>query len=448
MKKTSVLPAAVFLTMMGAVCLAGEAKSPAVMLQEAIYAEETEGDLDKAIEIYSQILEQYKEVKRVAARATYQLGMCSLKKGDNKKAGEYFQQVVDYYPEQTSVVQKAQQQIEKMGITTANQDDTKNQSIQELTHDDSNSAGRESIAGSGHVVKFQVSGGDCFLRAVKIYGSRYGYDQPPNEYFHIYLCNENFEAISDFPFPYAIFQKGNKDGNPRGWVTLKIEPATKVPATFFVCVDFKPEQTKGIYVHHDAANSGNSFIAIPGQPLTPADKQGDWMIRAIVEQSSENSSKQNKLQAEDLTVQGWKLWQERKLPEAEEKFKKAIELNPQSENAYQGLGWAQLNQGKKLNAEESFKKCVELNSKNSAALNGLGWIAHGQGNIDSAVEWWKKAVEASNGQATASISGLAQVYMEKGDYENAAMYYQMWLKVEPNNEDAKKGLKQAKGNLK
>jgi tetratricopeptide (TPR) repeat protein len=160
------------------------------------------------------------------------------------------------------------------------------------------------------------------------------------------------------------------------------------------------------------------------------------------------SAKTNKLEAENLTAEGWKLWQERKLAEAEEKFKAAIELDALAENAYQGLGWAQLNQGKKLNAKQSFEKCIELNPKNSAALNGLGWIAQGQGNTDEAIKWWEKAVEASNGTATASLSGLAQVYMEKGDYKNAIKYYQMWLKAEPDNKQAQDGLKKAKASQK
>ena len=56
------------------------AKSPVLLLQEGLYAEETEGDLEKAISLYEEVLEQYKDVERLAARATYQLGMCYLKK--------------------------------------------------------------------------------------------------------------------------------------------------------------------------------------------------------------------------------------------------------------------------------------------------------------------------------------------------------------------------------
>lgn len=91
-----------------------QAKSATILLQEGIYAEETEGDLEKAISLYEQVLEQYKDVERLAARATYQLGMCYLKKGDKEKAAEYFDEVASYYSEQISVVKKAQKQLDKI----------------------------------------------------------------------------------------------------------------------------------------------------------------------------------------------------------------------------------------------------------------------------------------------------------------------------------------------
>jgi tetratricopeptide (TPR) repeat protein len=154
-------------------------------------------------------------------------------------------------------------------------------------------------------------------------------------------------------------------------------------------------------------------------------------------------SKPDKLRAEDLVAEGWTLWRQRKLIEAEQKFEEATAADPTHDGAYQGLGWAQLNQGKRDNAKVSFEKCVALNPQNSAALNGLGWIAYGQDDKDEAIGWWEKAVAAQAG-ATAALSGLTQVYMERRDYQNAIRCYQMWLKAEPNNQDAKNGLEKAR----
>jgi beta-lactamase regulating signal transducer with metallopeptidase domain len=150
----------------------------------------------------------------------------------------------------------------------------------ELSHDDGSSDGKESINGGGHAVMFDSPDEGYVLRSVKIYGSRYGEVQPPKEDFHIYLCDEKFNIIKDFAFPYSQFVRGNAR-----WVTLRVEPV-EVPSTFAICVDFKPHQTKGVYVHYDANSSGNSYIGVPGQEFKNF-SEGEWMIRAVVGQGQD-----------------------------------------------------------------------------------------------------------------------------------------------------------------
>ncbi len=312
----------------------------------------------------------------------------------------------------------------------------------ELARDDGITAGRNSIAGSGHAVRFEAPGKDGFLTAVKIFGSRYGSDRPPQEDFNIWLCDDNFHVLSGFNFPYSKFTKG-----PPRWVTLKVKPV-KLPSRFILCVGFNPERTKGVYVHSDKQNSGNSFIGLPdiGQKLKPYQK-GDWKIRAMISiDKKEEITEAEKKAAELLSSKAWRLWQERKLPQAEDMFKKAVDKDPTNSNAWNGLGWSQLNQGMQFNAKEAFEKCLKIEPKHAAALNGLGWIAKGQGKTDEAISHWEKSVKAVP-TATAALSGLTQTWMGLKQYDKAVKYYQMWLKVEPDNADAKTGMKKAKAGL-
>ncbi|MCE5341729.1 MAG: DUF3108 domain-containing protein [Planctomycetaceae bacterium] len=85
-----------------------------VLLQQGIYAEETEGNLEKAMGIYTQILTDYTEVERIAARAAYQLGNCYLKKGDKETAAKYLEQVVTNFASQKTIAEKAQAQLDKI----------------------------------------------------------------------------------------------------------------------------------------------------------------------------------------------------------------------------------------------------------------------------------------------------------------------------------------------
>ncbi len=147
----------------------------------------------------------------------------------------------------------------------------------DLAQDDGKQAGKRSIAGSGHVVRFEIPGGDWYLTGVRIYGSRYGYPAPPKEDFHIWLCDGDFKVIADFPQPYAKFKRDK----PR-WVNLLLEP-TNVPSEFIVCVGFNPTGTKGVYVGYDESGSGNSFTGLPGGDKNPFD-EGDWLIRVRLDQ--------------------------------------------------------------------------------------------------------------------------------------------------------------------
>jgi tetratricopeptide (TPR) repeat protein len=147
--------------------------------------------------------------------------------------------------------------------------------------------------------------------------------------------------------------------------------------------------------------------------------------------------------AEELSSEAWRLWKERKLPEAEKKFKVAVALDPTDANAWNGLGWSQFNQGKREAAKEAFEKAVTIDPAATGSWNGLGWIAKAAGNTEEAIGNWKKALAAAPG-ATAALNGLASTYMELGQYGEAIKVYEQWLRFEADNEEAKAGLKRAR----
>ena len=150
----------------------------------------------------------------------------------------------------------------------------------ELAHDDGISAGKRSVAGSGHAVRFEAPGNDYYLTAVRVFGSRYGQPAPPPDQAYVWLCDSDFKLLSVFPFAYATFQRGDAQ-----WVTLPVKP-THVPQRFIICVGFNQTATKGVYVHHDSASSGDSLLGLPGRDNRAFDK-GDWLIRAVVQQAAD-----------------------------------------------------------------------------------------------------------------------------------------------------------------
>ncbi len=168
-------------------------------------------------------------------------------------------------------------------VAQAKGDESKDDA-RELARDDGTMKGKKSIAGGGHAVRFEAPGKGWTLTAVKIHGSRYGYPRAPREDFKVFLCDEKFEPIAEFSFPYAKFERGESK-----WVTLEVKP-TQLPKAFILGVNFDPTQTKGVYMSHDKEGSGHSLVGLPGERSRPFD-QGDWLIRAKIVPAKEKGTR-------------------------------------------------------------------------------------------------------------------------------------------------------------
>jgi len=83
-------------------------------LTTAIYEEEVTGNLDKAVELYLDIMKKYPNERPVAAKALYHLGLVNEKMG-KQKASEYFTQLVKTYPDQTELVALAKTKLAILG---------------------------------------------------------------------------------------------------------------------------------------------------------------------------------------------------------------------------------------------------------------------------------------------------------------------------------------------
>ena len=79
--------------------------------------------------------------------------------------------------------------------------------------------------------------------------------------------------------PYKLFKRGENE-----WVEVKFKKALEIPKTFWIVLDFKAHQTKGVYVSFDTSTKGiHSKIGLPGQEAADVNFGGDWMIQALLE---------------------------------------------------------------------------------------------------------------------------------------------------------------------
>ena len=88
-------------------------ESAAEHFEKAFYYEDVQGDLQKAIELYEQILKQFPENREIAAKAQLHIGLCYEKLGLTE-AQKAYQKVVDNYPDQTEAVKSAKERIARL----------------------------------------------------------------------------------------------------------------------------------------------------------------------------------------------------------------------------------------------------------------------------------------------------------------------------------------------
>ena len=94
------------MSVLGTAQLAATA-SPAELLEQGIYSEETKGDVDGAMKLYQQVVTEAKADQAVAAQAQYRLGVCYHKKKNDAEANAAFEKLIKDYPDQKDLIAQA-----------------------------------------------------------------------------------------------------------------------------------------------------------------------------------------------------------------------------------------------------------------------------------------------------------------------------------------------------
>lgn len=514
-------------------------QSPAVLLEQGIYAEQTKGDLDEAIRIYEQVVQADQSSRRAAAEALWRMGQCWEKKKDRTKAAEQYRLIVARYADHTLFRDKAAERLAAMGMGQSQAPRIVASSPQPYAEDvpattteltvtfdqpmmDGSWSWTQRFEGANPQdmgkPKYDPDRRTCRVSVKLEPGKWYwvGINSPNHHFF------QTAARVSAEPY-VLLFATAAADGKPtpippdklqfakrinaahQAAVSGQVHPVLKVAREFLdALAQGRDEQATGmaqpgtvkvtgfpqLRAHLDLsgvtivkalANSTDACVLTGPMPFRDRAglaamglglrKQGDrWLVRDIDALPTPDAARQfregyikanpdgrelplspalssdvsddDRAAAETLNAQGWQLWQQRKLPEAQKLFERAVKLDPNNANAWNGLGWSLFNQGQPVNAKRAFEKAVAIDPKAAASLNGLGWIAKNAGQTDQAIGYWKQAIEAVP-SATAAALGLAQTYLEKKDYAKAAEYYQMVLKYEPENAQAKEGLAKA-----
>ncbi|MCF7981957.1 MAG: tetratricopeptide repeat protein [Pseudomonadales bacterium] len=112
--KTGILTVLAAILLFQGTLTAQSATSAGELLQEGLFQEEVEGNLDAAIAIYAKIAEDVQAKESYLAQAYYRLGMCHLKKQNDQQARVAFTTLMEKYPGQTHLIEKVKPLLNDM----------------------------------------------------------------------------------------------------------------------------------------------------------------------------------------------------------------------------------------------------------------------------------------------------------------------------------------------
>jgi len=104
----------ILLLVVALIAPAALAKSASELLQEGLYAEEVDGDLDAAIRIYAQVIEDSSAQRSHVAQAMYRQGMCYMKKQQEQQAKLVFEGLLADYSDQTKIISKVKPLLQEL----------------------------------------------------------------------------------------------------------------------------------------------------------------------------------------------------------------------------------------------------------------------------------------------------------------------------------------------
>jgi len=130
-----------------------------------------------------------------------------------------------------------------------------------------------------------------------------------------------------------------------------------------------------------------------------------------------------------------------KYDDAEKAFRKAIELDPKSAEYRAGLGALFLSKGDPAGAQKPLKEAIRIDPNLTLALYNLGIALAMQGKSSEAIPFFEHA-ERAGPPSVGLLNALANAYRETGQTPKAIAALRRSLRLQPNQKEEQKLLRQ------
>jgi tetratricopeptide (TPR) repeat protein len=186
--------------------------------------------------------------------------------------------------------------------------------------------------------------------------------------------------------------------------------------------------------------------------LDGKDDREVWVALAQVYEKAKNFSEQSKAleAAEKLSdskeereaiyfMRGAMYEKMKRYEEAEQQFRRVLEMNPKNASALNYLGYMLADRGVRLEeAHQLISKALELDPDNAAYLDSLGWVYYRMGKLDEAERYLLRAIERYARDAVVH-DHLGDVYAQQGRLKDAIAQWQIslreWNTAPPADQD-------------
>ena len=147
-----------------------------------------------------------------------------------------------------------------------------------MKYGDGTPDGKKSIGGSGELIQFS-GGEECESRRRQDSCFPIRASSAPRESFLIYFLTDDLQRILQTEMaPYSLLERG-----PEEWVSISFDHPVELPKTFWIALDFRATQAKGVYLSFDTSTGGkHSKVGLPGARTANVTFGGDWMIEAVL----------------------------------------------------------------------------------------------------------------------------------------------------------------------
>jgi predicted negative regulator of RcsB-dependent stress response len=122
-----------------------------------------------------------------------------------------------------------------------------------------------------------------------------------------------------------------------------------------------------------------------------------------------------------------------KLALASHAYREILEKNPKAILAWTNLGNVEMRLGRKAAAEDAFKKALEIDPDSADTLNNLAWLLYEEKRVDEAEPLARKAAVTKAPDAWMRLDTLARILVARGACDEAKMTFRQAIDAVPES---------------